>query len=496
MTGSLEARRALPTSAEHGRSSTAPPADRTDPAEDRRRDPRRAAQAGPPAAELGQPSALLCALPVLVAVFVAVTHLVPPPGQGPALLSAVLSSGIAVPGGGAGHRAAGVPAGRGGGRRRATRSPGEAARACCATCWPGRSGGPAARRQAGRARRVRRWPRSSCRGHGVHHRHAAVRLAPVTAATAGGAGRRTAADRGRGTSLSGHGRHASRPVAARSSARSRYIAVSMLGVARDRAVPVHGHRLGAGRRAGRAGRAGHQPGAGHPGRGDAVAPYLPTRYWLAWIDFFREPILWRDIERGLAVQAVYVVVFLGAAWAQLRDQGRHQLSSRGRGLQAGAVGGARGGRWRRSPMRPQDHAGDDRGSVGSWRVGDPLPRADRLDRDVHRARQPGRVRRADRLVVGRPQRQPGRPRRARAGGQPGQQAAAGDQLLAGDGAGARREPGAEAATQRAVERRAERDDPARLAVRRRPRAPTAARRRRPPSSRSTSTDGALRAQAR
>jgi ABC-2 type transport system permease protein len=47
----------------------------------------------------------------------------------------------------------------------------------------------------------------------------------------------------------------------------------------------------------------------------AVQPYLPTRYWLAWIDFFRQPILWRDIQRGFAIQAVYVVVFLGAAWA-------------------------------------------------------------------------------------------------------------------------------------------------------------------------------------
>jgi ABC-2 type transport system permease protein len=47
----------------------------------------------------------------------------------------------------------------------------------------------------------------------------------------------------------------------------------------------------------------------------SVRPYLPTRYWLAWIDLFREPILWRDINRGLAIQAVYVVVFLGAAWA-------------------------------------------------------------------------------------------------------------------------------------------------------------------------------------
>jgi ABC-2 type transport system permease protein len=47
----------------------------------------------------------------------------------------------------------------------------------------------------------------------------------------------------------------------------------------------------------------------------AIRPYLPTRYWLAWIDLFREPIFWRDIERGLLLQAVYVVVFLGAAWA-------------------------------------------------------------------------------------------------------------------------------------------------------------------------------------
>jgi ABC-2 type transport system permease protein len=47
----------------------------------------------------------------------------------------------------------------------------------------------------------------------------------------------------------------------------------------------------------------------------AIRPYLPTRYWLAWIDFFREPILWRDIERGVGIQAVYVVVFLGLAWA-------------------------------------------------------------------------------------------------------------------------------------------------------------------------------------
>ncbi|MBM9468470.1 ABC transporter permease [Nakamurella leprariae] len=46
-----------------------------------------------------------------------------------------------------------------------------------------------------------------------------------------------------------------------------------------------------------------------------IAPYLPTRYWLAFVDFFRDPILWRDIVRGLALQGVYVVVLLGVAWA-------------------------------------------------------------------------------------------------------------------------------------------------------------------------------------
>jgi len=47
----------------------------------------------------------------------------------------------------------------------------------------------------------------------------------------------------------------------------------------------------------------------------SIKGYLPTRYWLAWVDFFRDPILWRDIERGLVVQGVYVVVLLAMAWA-------------------------------------------------------------------------------------------------------------------------------------------------------------------------------------
>ena len=48
---------------------------------------------------------------------------------------------------------------------------------------------------------------------------------------------------------------------------------------------------------------------------ETLRPYLPTRYWLAFVDLFRDPIVWRDLVRGVLLQGVYVVVFLGIAWA-------------------------------------------------------------------------------------------------------------------------------------------------------------------------------------
>ncbi|HEX4700961.1 MAG TPA: ABC transporter permease, partial [Pseudonocardiaceae bacterium] len=51
-----------------------------------------------------------------------------------------------------------------------------------------------------------------------------------------------------------------------------------------------------------------------------VKPYLLTNYWLSWIDFFREPIFWHNIQKGLLVQAAYLAVFLGAAWANLSSK--------------------------------------------------------------------------------------------------------------------------------------------------------------------------------
>ena len=47
----------------------------------------------------------------------------------------------------------------------------------------------------------------------------------------------------------------------------------------------------------------------------SVRDYLPTRWWLAWVDIFRDPILWHDVVRGVEVQGGYAVVLLGLAWA-------------------------------------------------------------------------------------------------------------------------------------------------------------------------------------
>jgi len=47
----------------------------------------------------------------------------------------------------------------------------------------------------------------------------------------------------------------------------------------------------------------------------SLQPYLPTRYWLSFVDLFRDPILWRNVLRGVGLQCLYVAVFLGAAWA-------------------------------------------------------------------------------------------------------------------------------------------------------------------------------------
>jgi ABC-2 type transport system permease protein len=131
-----------------------------------------------------------------------------------------------------------------------------------------------------------------------------------------------------------------------------------------------------------------------------VQPYLPTRYWLAWIDFFRQPVFWRDIQRGFGIQAVYVVVFLAAAWANFSTKDITALPP-AEGLQGTAVGGAEGGQ--AVAVQGAEHDADDQGGGRELAVGDGDAGADGLQGDVHRAGQPGRVGRLDHLVVGGPQ---------------------------------------------------------------------------------------------
>ncbi|MDN5918827.1 MAG: ABC transporter permease subunit [Pseudonocardia sp.] len=49
----------------------------------------------------------------------------------------------------------------------------------------------------------------------------------------------------------------------------------------------------------------------------AVEQFLPTAHWLAWIDLFRDPILYAALDRGALVQLGWIVVAFGAAWANL-----------------------------------------------------------------------------------------------------------------------------------------------------------------------------------
>ena len=53
----------------------------------------------------------------------------------------------------------------------------------------------------------------------------------------------------------------------------------------------------------------------HLAAADSLRPYLLTRYWLSFVDLYRDPILWSNVTRGIALQAVYVSVLLLAAWA-------------------------------------------------------------------------------------------------------------------------------------------------------------------------------------
>jgi ABC-2 type transport system permease protein len=261
---------------------------------------------------------LTCALPFVVAVFITVTHLVPPPGQGSAFLSAVLQDGALYPAAAlavvAGDSIAGEAAA--GTLRYLLVRPVGRTRLLVAklvsvivyvllvvlavTFTAYATGvfllGPSEAAAVGQAP-----------GAGVPGGAAGPGLAgqaPTAGQAAGGAV----------TSLSGAPLSLLQ-LTERTAGAIAFITVSMLGVAAialflstitDSAL---GSALGA-----LAALVASEVLV-TLNAATVVQPYLPTRYWLAWIDFFRQPVFWRDIQRGFGIQAVYVVVFLAAAWA-------------------------------------------------------------------------------------------------------------------------------------------------------------------------------------
>jgi ABC-2 type transport system permease protein len=256
---------------------------------------------------------LLCGLPVLVAVFVAVTHVVPPPGQGPTLLSAVLSNGSLYP---AAALAIVLP----------IFLP-VAVAVVAGDAIAGEAGSGMLRyllaRPVGRTRLLA----AKLAALVVYTLVAVVAVAvtayitgrllfgsqPVVVTNSGGT-TPTIIVAHAATSLSGTALTPA-DILMRTIGAIAFIGVSMLGVG---AIALFLSTITDSSLAAALGALAALVTSEvlvALNAAAAVSPYLPTRYWLAWVDFFRQPILWRNIDRGFAVQGVYVVVLLAAAWA-------------------------------------------------------------------------------------------------------------------------------------------------------------------------------------
>jgi ABC-2 type transport system permease protein len=256
---------------------------------------------------------LLCAVPTVVAVFIAVTHIAPAPGQGPALLSAVLSDGSLFP---AAALALVLPV---------FLPIAVALMAGDAIAGEATSGmlRYLLARPVGRARLLVAKLISV-----IAYVLGAVILVAVSAYATGAGlfGTRPLRVTSRGlaasaaaTSLSGTPMTPA-DITLRTLGAVAFIAVSMLGVA---TLALFLSTLTDSPLAAAFGALAALITSGVLAALDSaasVSPYLPTRYWLAWADFYREPILWRNIDRGLALQGVYVAVFLAAAWANFASK--------------------------------------------------------------------------------------------------------------------------------------------------------------------------------
>jgi ABC-2 type transport system permease protein len=251
--------------------------------------------------------ALLCLLPAVVAVFVAVTHVAPPPGQGPALLSAVLSNGSLFP---AAALAIVLPI----------------FLPAAVTVVAGDA--VAGEASSGMLRYLLARPvgRTRLLVAKLIALIAFVLTAVLAVAlTSYVTGRVLFGDQPVALGTGGITSNVIAPltpfdILIRTAGAVAFIAVSMLGVG---AIALFLSTLTDSALAATLGALAALITSGvlvALNAAAAVSPYLPTRYWLSWLDFFRQPILWRDIDRGFAIQAVYVLVFLAAAWANFASK--------------------------------------------------------------------------------------------------------------------------------------------------------------------------------
>jgi ABC-2 type transport system permease protein len=51
-----------------------------------------------------------------------------------------------------------------------------------------------------------------------------------------------------------------------------------------------------------------------------IHPYLMTHYWLGFGDLLRDPIATQQVQKGLIVSAVYILIFWTAAWARFGNK--------------------------------------------------------------------------------------------------------------------------------------------------------------------------------
>ena len=52
----------------------------------------------------------------------------------------------------------------------------------------------------------------------------------------------------------------------------------------------------------------------------AIHGWLPSHYWLNWVDLFRDPMLTDRVGTGLLVTLAYVAFFVSLAWARFSDK--------------------------------------------------------------------------------------------------------------------------------------------------------------------------------